>query len=199
MKNFILVIILYTIIIGCSVSNKHNSYSDIIRKWDKSTLLSVKKQSVSSNDRVLKQKIKNNLKVMKMYLRENSLRSDFFENVISVNKHLINFFVIEFVVKGERFSIKNALIVNEKNGCKVTFFEYLDKRWKSVGNTAFYNFKLSEVVLNGGIIKNEEDLGLKNVVISKFDDDNVISYYHGDTKLDENGALYKILAQAIDK
>ena len=191
------IIVLYTTTVGCSVNNKYSSY--IIRKWDKSTLLSVKNQFVSSNDRLLKREIKNDLKIMETYLGKNSLRSDFFENVVSVDKHLNNFFVIEFVEKGERFRIKNALIVNEKNGCKVTFFEYLNKRWKSIGTTAFDNFKLSEVALNGEIIKNEEDLGLKNLVISKFDDDNVISYYYGDRRLDKNSVLCKILAQAIEK
>ena len=198
MKNVILILFLHTITVGCSVNNKYNSNSHIIRKWNQSTLLSVKRQPASSDDRLFKQKVRNDLKTMELYLEKNSLRSDFFKSVVSADKSLNNFFIVEFVVKEERFRIKNALVVNDHNVCKVTFFEFFDQKWKNIGSATFDNMKLSDEDFDVNTIKIGKNLGLKNVVISKFNSGNVISYYYGDSMPDKNSFFYEILVQGTD-
>lgn len=208
MKYVLCILALFTIVTSCAVKNKHRPTNDILAVWNQKTLNSISEQLSTTNDEALKKKLQNHLYAAKMSLydsitqdngkEEKSFRAKFLDTIFSSNTTPNDFFVLEFVERGEKYKIKNVLVENVQNTSKAIFYEYLDNKWQIVGDTTLKKIDLHNEVFRPFQVKDRIDLGLRHVILSEFNKADVVSYYYADGMVDKHNIFFDLLTQSIN-
>lgn len=191
------------IISSCTV-RKDNKQSNIAL-WNKNTLTSIKEQISSANDNALRKELKNHLYAANMFLYDRTggkddrpMRAKFLETIFSSDKELKDFFVLEFVQKGERYEIKNMLIKNAENTSQVTFYEYFGNEWHNVGDTILNKIDLHLEIVRPINEKEGPALGVKDVVLSEFEGSNITSHLYPNSMVSRHNLFFGLLVRSIN-
>lgn len=205
MKYLVWILFIGLITTGCLVRKKHipSNYDPTL--WNNKTLTSIKEQLSSTKDKALKKELKNHLNGARIFLYDKgegkdgkSLRAKFLETIFSDNVKPRDFFVLEYVQKGERYELKNILVTNFGDTSKVTFYEYFGDRWHIVGETVLNKIDLHREVAGPIQIRENRDLGVTDVVLSEFAGSNITSHLYPNSMIGSHNLFFGVLVQSIN-
>jgi len=186
---------------GCLAVDKVEVSSSLLALWNKKTIASIENQLSLTNDKALKKELKNHLYSTKMVLEgknNKSIRSEFLKTIFLSGPKPVNFFILEFVQRGEMYEIKNVLVINTENKSKVIFYQYLGDKWHTLRDTTLNRIDLHREIIGPIQSKEIANLAVRDIVLSEFNGTHISSHFYANNQVGKHNTFFGLMVEAIN-